>query len=401
GINLNCSNGQICLIRKDKSLVDNFELVAHNASTLFEYSGINQSKCVELSLFKFRKGNSTVVYFLNLYKHPKMDNDKFIQELIAFLNLNLNSTDSLVIFGDFNIDFNKENNSKYLDTLRVNLNMTPVFSKCLTFKDLSQLDWCLLNKSNTFAKNALSNDKFDDNDKKDCTNALGSLSDVIIKLQNVTENALKENNEFENKLKELESKTEKGKEAVNKQIQIGNLLPGVGVILGILPGVGIYLSRCGAIFLKFFPNDSGANILVPIMNSMSFYLAEYSTPLITIIGGVVGGGIFLLFKHYWNNGQHDLLDKLKEIINILTNLAYKNSEFNKLLLGSKENCNSIVSNLEQIKTYVFNGSNREKKYYSESYKEAWKSTEGLIENIEEIAKIDVAKWSSKILKISI
>ncbi|RMZ98685.1 hypothetical protein BpHYR1_042787 [Brachionus plicatilis] len=31
--------------------------------------------------------------------------------------------------------------------------MTPVFSKCLTFKDLSQLDWCLTSKSNTFAKN--------------------------------------------------------------------------------------------------------------------------------------------------------------------------------------------------------------------------------------------------------
>ncbi|RNA23679.1 hypothetical protein BpHYR1_001349 [Brachionus plicatilis] len=62
------------------------------------------------------------------------------------------TTDSLVIFGEFNIDFNKENNSKYLDTLRVNLNMTPVFSKCLTFKDLSQLDWCLTSKSNTFGQ---------------------------------------------------------------------------------------------------------------------------------------------------------------------------------------------------------------------------------------------------------
>ncbi|RNA32183.1 hypothetical protein BpHYR1_039842 [Brachionus plicatilis] len=52
-------------------------------------------------------------------------------------------------------------------------------------------------------EDALSNDKFDDNDKKDCTNALGSLSDVIIKLQNVTENALKENNEFDNQIKKL------------------------------------------------------------------------------------------------------------------------------------------------------------------------------------------------------
>ncbi|RNA23551.1 hypothetical protein BpHYR1_015531 [Brachionus plicatilis] len=60
--------------------------------------------------------------------------------------------ENLVILGDFNIDFNRENNFKYLDTLRVNLNMTPVFSKCLTFKDLSQLDWCLTNKSNPFGQ---------------------------------------------------------------------------------------------------------------------------------------------------------------------------------------------------------------------------------------------------------
>ncbi|RNA16962.1 hypothetical protein BpHYR1_034883 [Brachionus plicatilis] len=53
------------------------------------------------------------------------------------------NTDSLVILGDFNIDINRENNSKYLETFRENMNMTPVFNKCLTFKDMSQLDWCL------------------------------------------------------------------------------------------------------------------------------------------------------------------------------------------------------------------------------------------------------------------
>ncbi|RMZ96632.1 hypothetical protein BpHYR1_021479, partial [Brachionus plicatilis] len=114
--------------------------------------GYEQADVIFLSECHNRKNfrqNEAKLLFDNYHL---MDNDKFIQELIAFLNSNLHSTDSLVILGDFNIDFNRENNFKYLDTLRVNLNMTPVFSKCLTFKDLSQLDWCLTSKSNTFGQ---------------------------------------------------------------------------------------------------------------------------------------------------------------------------------------------------------------------------------------------------------
>ncbi|RNA12784.1 hypothetical protein BpHYR1_023878 [Brachionus plicatilis] len=67
---LNASNGQICYVRKELSSC--FRLLTHNASLQYEYTGMTQNKCVELSLFEFvcRKNglNGKKVYLLNLYK---------------------------------------------------------------------------------------------------------------------------------------------------------------------------------------------------------------------------------------------------------------------------------------------------------------------------------------------
>ncbi|RNA01219.1 hypothetical protein BpHYR1_004081, partial [Brachionus plicatilis] len=150
---LNASNGQICYVRKELSH-SCFRLLAHNASLQYEYTGMTQNKCVELSLFEFvcRKHDLDFkkIYLHNLYKHPKYENEMFLVDLNKFISkYYTNSTNcSLIVMGDFNIDFNQASNKKYLHFFKQQFNLEPYFDKCKTHKNISQLDWCFYNKHN-------------------------------------------------------------------------------------------------------------------------------------------------------------------------------------------------------------------------------------------------------------
>lgn len=81
-----------------------------------------------------------------------MDNEKFLDDVVKFLieNCNKSQMETLIVVGDLNLDFNVEQNKKYLEFFKQHFELEPFFFNSNTFYNVSQLDWCLDNKRNKF-----------------------------------------------------------------------------------------------------------------------------------------------------------------------------------------------------------------------------------------------------------
>ena len=169
------SNGQLCFVRPEKER--RFEWKQTNSNRekngLIQLDSINQHvdkeklrKMWEYNLFSYEFQCSLYrkLLILCIYKHPELSNSNFMSQFHSFLRFNialtrLNFNDKpIVILGDFNIDFNKE--EAYLRELEDNFNLLPLFKNKRTFERLSinnelnsgQIDWCF--------SNCLSNEQF-------------------------------------------------------------------------------------------------------------------------------------------------------------------------------------------------------------------------------------------------
>ena len=158
GTDLNASNGQACYVRKSHHS-NRLRLVAHNANDFYEYTTSNQNKLVELCLFEYSFSDSKKLYILSVYKHPKCDIKKCLHDMCVFLKKHLPTSSwslssssssqenktSILILGDFNVDFNKQKD--LMTTLQDKMNMLPLITNETTFKNISQLDWSFKNKN--------------------------------------------------------------------------------------------------------------------------------------------------------------------------------------------------------------------------------------------------------------
>ena len=124
--------------------------IAHNANAFNEYSTSDQHKITELSLFEYKYNSEKVLFILSVYKHPKCSKDKCVWDISEFLKKHLtselytNDKRNLLILGDFNMDMNVDKN--LMNTFENNLKLRPLITNEITYKNVSQLDWAMVNK---------------------------------------------------------------------------------------------------------------------------------------------------------------------------------------------------------------------------------------------------------------
>jgi hypothetical protein len=162
------SNGQLCFIREEKER--RFKWTHTNSSRekngLIQLDSFNARvdidklrKMWEYNLFsyEFLCPSYRKLLVMCVYKHPELSASNFMSQFQSFLHLTLalnrlNSLDKpILIFGDFNIDFNRE--EAYVKELEDNFNLLPMFRNKKTFERLTrdnqcnsgQIDWCFTN----------------------------------------------------------------------------------------------------------------------------------------------------------------------------------------------------------------------------------------------------------------
>ncbi|RNA40221.1 hypothetical protein BpHYR1_030431, partial [Brachionus plicatilis] len=143
------STGQLCFV--NKRLRDNFKFVADNCDMQANHTYLDDKDLVELSLFQLKSSSPNSrksIYILSLYKHPSLAFGDFLKRLKDFLSKysNVLSASTLLIMGDFNVDFNKEKEKSKLDKL-IDMDLQPLFKNRATFEKGSQLDWAFVRLS--------------------------------------------------------------------------------------------------------------------------------------------------------------------------------------------------------------------------------------------------------------
>ena len=144
---LNTSCGQMCYVTD--RIAKEFDFISHNADENNEY---NSTDILEISLFKYHYNKNqlkNILYLCSIYKHPNMNKTRCIEEILTFLSRNRiiqdnNVIQNIFIFGDFNIDFNKPENTELLEAL-TSFGLIPIINSTKTFIEGSQLDWCFTN----------------------------------------------------------------------------------------------------------------------------------------------------------------------------------------------------------------------------------------------------------------
>lgn len=139
---------KLCFIRGNHMSSENggsIELIAHNARSL---DGTYMDETVELSMLKYQKNDKqTEIVFLHVYNHPCGNKTmrNFENEFDNFMNININWVGKkLVVLGDFNIDFNREEGEiqRLRNKLESNYKLKPLLTKSNTRpKSGRQIDW--------------------------------------------------------------------------------------------------------------------------------------------------------------------------------------------------------------------------------------------------------------------
>ena len=106
---LNTQNGQLCYMKENKFPF--LSCVHHNAN--WNCVVENKTDILEFSMYKYVSSSNTKLYICMLYKHPNMTLQNFKEEFNNCIKKSFNMNDSMIkeeiiILGDFNIDFNKE-----------------------------------------------------------------------------------------------------------------------------------------------------------------------------------------------------------------------------------------------------------------------------------------------------
>lgn len=166
---LNAANGQLCFVKRQQTHENNlhlntFKLLAHNACDQ-QARLYNGNNVVELSLYSIEI-NSKLVYMCLIYKHPTVSKSEFHKQLCTFLADNLNNGQlpltqnmckNLILFGDFNIDYNIQTYyslERNLPLVQPCILDTSTYVKKTSLTDgsalltTSQLDWCFASNSN-------------------------------------------------------------------------------------------------------------------------------------------------------------------------------------------------------------------------------------------------------------
>lgn len=176
------SYGQVCYWRESSRNKGNLTLIAHNADQrtlqyndeynkhIHDRNNPFEKEMVEICMFKYTDiKTQRETYLVQIYNHPDSDstnpeNDRTLNNLISalkdFFTKNLRTLFiPIVMFGDFNVDFNDMKKREYWDknfaenyVLKPTLENTCTRPRPLEKDDLTkqrQLDWVFTNKDNT------------------------------------------------------------------------------------------------------------------------------------------------------------------------------------------------------------------------------------------------------------
>ena len=172
-LDFQASNGQMCFLKQQdmNTVIGSCHLMYTNAERrtgIIRHPDLTKMWEYNVYLYKFNEYNDEdSIKLMCLYRHPKCNKAQFLVELYAFLNNILwvnNRATPIVIMGDFNIDFNKDENQNILDRLQKDYSLVPLLKKAHTHGYVkkkestdeyevrySQPDWCFTNCS-TFNK---------------------------------------------------------------------------------------------------------------------------------------------------------------------------------------------------------------------------------------------------------
>jgi endonuclease/exonuclease/phosphatase family metal-dependent hydrolase len=97
------------------------------------------------------------VYILSVYKHNKCNDQRALEQMYNFLQTNIprNSGASLLVLGDFNIDFNKQEEREKLEYLQNQLGLRALFEHEKTFKYKTHIDWAFKSRHFKFGIESL------------------------------------------------------------------------------------------------------------------------------------------------------------------------------------------------------------------------------------------------------
>ncbi|CAF0967783.1 unnamed protein product [Brachionus calyciflorus] len=144
----NASNGQVCYVRNQKHF-NKLAFIDDNCDLAFNQYH-NKHKICEFSLFIYKYNPQKILYIISIYKHHDMDNNDFLNVFDMFLDKNMINTfdQSILLLGDFNIDFNK--NQTIMNELNKR-DFKPIFRNSVTFdRNSSQIDWAFTNTNFQF-----------------------------------------------------------------------------------------------------------------------------------------------------------------------------------------------------------------------------------------------------------
>ena len=170
------SHGQVCYFRQKANEKGSFRFIAHNADphTNKYNAGYNQQRHkgkkkeekdqVEICMFKFEstkkvsiRGNR--IFMISISNHPASSESQTLKNFVNAFNdfakkhLHSIKDDTLMLFGDFNIDFNLPENKSWMnDYFRRNFGLKPTACEiesrpdpCKKHKSKRQIDWVFTN----------------------------------------------------------------------------------------------------------------------------------------------------------------------------------------------------------------------------------------------------------------
>ena len=169
------SNGQVCYVNQSSKEQGILEFIAHNADSKshhynnefnrYIHSDDNPYKkdMVEISMFKYTNySTKNEIHIIQIYNHPdheseNPENDMRMKNLIGSLKIFLDNhprvnTIPMLIFGDFNIDFNNTRKRDYWNRIFADdYGLKPTLINTCTrprpFETVErQLDWVFTNK---------------------------------------------------------------------------------------------------------------------------------------------------------------------------------------------------------------------------------------------------------------
>ncbi|RNA33627.1 hypothetical protein BpHYR1_000142 [Brachionus plicatilis] len=110
------------------------KIVTDDCDILANHTYLDDKEMVEFSLFQLKSSS------------PKSRQSIYIILCTSIQYVNVLSTSTLLVIGDFNVDLNKEKEKSKLDKL-IDMDLQPLFKNRATFEKGSQLDWAFVRLS--------------------------------------------------------------------------------------------------------------------------------------------------------------------------------------------------------------------------------------------------------------